>query len=159
MQEKVSIIVVRYKQKFSSLGSRFGITRPWQSLVMPNRDSRGYRQKFPSLGSRFGITRQSLVMPNRDPRDGNFCLYLTAMKDTYNLHYEEVRGNIWGPSHMHLTPAAMKDKQGLKRGSLENGNHTKMRLGQFLTHCKNILNFYGKRTQLFASLFKFTVIS
>ena len=53
MQEKVSIIVVRY------------------------------RQKFASLGSRFGITRQSLVMPNRDPRDGNICLYLTAMKDTY----------------------------------------------------------------------------
>ena len=42
-----------------------------------------YRQNFPSLGSRFGITRQNLVMPNRDPRVGNFCLYLTAMKDTY----------------------------------------------------------------------------
>ena len=23
-------------------------------------------------------------MPNRDPRDATFCLYLTAMKDTYN---------------------------------------------------------------------------
>ena len=22
-------------------------------------------------------------MPNRDPQDGNSCLYLTAMKDTY----------------------------------------------------------------------------
>ena len=54
MQEKVSIIVVRY------------------------------RQKFPSLESRFGITRQSLMMPNRHPQDGNFGLYLTAMKDTYN---------------------------------------------------------------------------
>ena len=43
-----------------------------------------YRQKFPSLSSRFGINRQSLVMPNRDPRDATFCLYLTAMKDTYN---------------------------------------------------------------------------
>ena len=42
MQEKVSIVVVRYEQK------------------------------FPSLGSRFGITRRSLVMPNRGPRDGNF---------------------------------------------------------------------------------------
>ena len=54
MQEKVSIIVVRYGQK------------------------------FPSLGSRFGFTRRSLVMPNRDPRDGNFRPYLTPMKDTYN---------------------------------------------------------------------------
>ena len=35
--------------------------------------------------SRFGITWQSLVMANCDPRDGNFCLYLTAMKDAYNL--------------------------------------------------------------------------
>ena len=50
MQEKVSIIVVRYGQKFPSLGSRFG----------------------------------SRVMPNRDPRDGNFRPYLTPMKDTYN---------------------------------------------------------------------------
>ena len=55
MQEKLSIIVARY------------------------------RHKFPSVGSRFGITRQSLVMPNGDPRDGNFCLYLTAMNDTYSL--------------------------------------------------------------------------
>ena len=55
MQEKVSIIVVQY------------------------------RQKFPSFGSRFGITRQSLVMPNHDPRDGNFCPTITAMKDTYSL--------------------------------------------------------------------------
>ena len=36
MQETVSIIVVRYGQKFPSLGSRFGITR--RSLVMPYRD-------------------------------------------------------------------------------------------------------------------------
>ena len=113
MQEKVSIIVVRYKQKFPSLGSRFGITRLWQSLVMSNRDPRDYRLKFPSLGSHFGITRQSLVMPNGDPRDRNFCLYLKAKKDSYNLHCQEVRGDIWGPSHMHLTPAAMEDKQGL----------------------------------------------
>ena len=34
----------------------------WQSLVIPN-----------------------LVMPNSDPRDRNFCSYLTAMKDTYIL--------------------------------------------------------------------------
>ena len=47
MQEKVSIIVVRYGQK------------------------------FPSLRSWFGITRQSLVTPNCDPPDGNFCLYLS----------------------------------------------------------------------------------
>ena len=32
----------------------------------------------------FGITWQSLVMPNHDPLDGNFCQYLTAMKDTYS---------------------------------------------------------------------------
>ena len=57
MQEEVSIIVVRYGQK------------------------------FPSLGSRFGITRQSLVMPNRDPRDGNFRPCLKTVKDTYNLTY------------------------------------------------------------------------
>ena len=57
MQEKVSIIVVPYGQK------------------------------FPSLGSRFGITRRSLVMPNRDPRDGNFRPYLTPMKDTYRLRF------------------------------------------------------------------------
>ena len=37
-----------------------------------------YRQKFPSFSSRFGITRR--VMPNRDPRDGNFRPYLTPMK-------------------------------------------------------------------------------
>ena len=55
MQEKVSIIVVRYGRK------------------------------FPSFGSRFGISRQSFVMPNRDPRDGNLRPYLTPMKDTYNL--------------------------------------------------------------------------
>ena len=24
-------------------------------------------------------------MPNRDPQDGNFCPYLTAMKDTYSI--------------------------------------------------------------------------
>ena len=69
MQEKVYIIVVRY------------------------------RQKFPSLGSRFGITRQSIVMPTRDPRDGNFCLYLTAMKDTYNpcpsLDYISITGFLF----------------------------------------------------------------
>ena len=53
MQEKVSIIVVQYGQK------------------------------FPSLGSRLGITRRNLVLPNRDPRDGNFRPYLTPMKDTY----------------------------------------------------------------------------
>ena len=53
MQEKVSVIVVRYEQK------------------------------FPYLGLRYGITRQSLVMPIRDPRDGTFRLYLTPMKDTY----------------------------------------------------------------------------
>ena len=30
-------------------------------------------------------------MPNRDPRDENFCLYLTALKDTYNhLHFLQV---------------------------------------------------------------------
>ena len=63
MQEKVYIIVVRY------------------------------RQKFLSLGLRFGTTQQSLVMPNRDHRDGNFCLYLTAMKDTYNPSSGRVHGN------------------------------------------------------------------
>ena len=41
--------------------------------------------KFLSLGSCFGITLQSLLMPNRDPREGNFCLHLTSMKDTYIL--------------------------------------------------------------------------
>ena len=55
MQEKVSIIVVRYGQTFQFLGSRFG------------------------------ITRRSLAMPNRDPCDGNFRSYLTPIKDTYNL--------------------------------------------------------------------------
>ena len=44
-----------------------------------------YGQKFPSLGSRFGITWWSLMKPNCDPRDRNFHLYLIAMKDTYNL--------------------------------------------------------------------------
>ena len=57
MQEKVSIIVVQYGQK------------------------------FPSLGSPFGISQQSLVMPNRDPRDGIFRPYLTPMKDTYNMAF------------------------------------------------------------------------
>ena len=42
-----------------------------------------YRQKFPSLGSRFGITKHGRVMPNRDPWDRNFCLYFTAAKGTY----------------------------------------------------------------------------
>ena len=54
----------------------------------------GKSYKFPSLRSRFGITRQSLVMPNRDPRDGNFCLYLTAMKDTYIPRFSPVLTNL-----------------------------------------------------------------
>ena len=40
--------------------------------------------------SLFGITQQSLVMPNSDPQDGNFCPYLTAMKDTYT--YSDLLG-------------------------------------------------------------------
>ena len=35
------------------------------------------------LGSLFGFTRPSLVMPNTDPQDGNFCPYQTAMKGVF----------------------------------------------------------------------------
>ena len=56
MQEKESIISVRYG---------------WTNL---------------SLGSLFGITRQSLVMPNNDPWDRFVHPYLTLMSDSYMLH-------------------------------------------------------------------------
>ena len=39
-----------------------------------------------SLGSLFGITRQSLVMPNSDPWDRFVDPYLSLMTDSYNLH-------------------------------------------------------------------------
>ena len=42
-------------------------------------------RNFCLSGSLFGITRHSLVMPNGDPRDENFCPYLTAIEDTYIL--------------------------------------------------------------------------
>ena len=67
-----------------------------------------YRQKFPSLRPHFGITRQSLVMPTGDPLDGNFCLYLTAMK--------LLRKRLWMDVQMYgqtdgLTPAGpLRDK-------------------------------------------------
>ena len=32
------------------------------------------------------VFRRSLMMPNCDPRDGNFRPYLTPMKDTYSLY-------------------------------------------------------------------------
>ena len=47
-----------------------------------------YGQKFPSFWSCFGITQYSLVMPNGDPWDRNFCPYLTAMNDTYILAHQ-----------------------------------------------------------------------
>ena len=72
MQEKVSNIVVRCGQKFPSLGPRFGITR--QSLISVSRTTVWHHE-----------ARLCLVMPNRGPRDGNFCPYLTPMKDTYSL--------------------------------------------------------------------------
>ena len=40
---------------------------------------------FRLSGSLFGITRRSLMMPYSDHRVGNFCPYLKATKDTYNL--------------------------------------------------------------------------
>ena len=44
-----------------------------------------YRRKFPSWGSWFGITRLRRVMPNRDPRDRNFCPYRTTLiVDTFS---------------------------------------------------------------------------
>ena len=39
-----------------------------------------------------GQASASLVMPDNNPQDRFFCLPLTPMINSYNLHYSEVRG-------------------------------------------------------------------
>ena len=43
--------------------------------------------KIPSLGINVRHHSASLVMPNSYPRDGIFSPHLTTMKDSYNLTY------------------------------------------------------------------------
>ena len=45
----------------------------------------GVNRKLRPSGSLFGITRQSLVMPNSDPRTDFFYPHLKLMTDSYNL--------------------------------------------------------------------------
>ena len=45
-------------------------------------------------------------MPISDPRDRFFYPHHTHMKDTYNLNYDDIRGDVYG--RLGTTPAAVK---------------------------------------------------
>ena len=53
-----------------------------------------FELKIPSLGITVRHHSANLVMPNSYPRGGIFNPNLTTIQESYNRHYDEVRGKI-----------------------------------------------------------------